>query len=96
MHLSVKYILSTNSSFTNKVDSSTVAVSSSTASWQPSIDPSDNQQYWVKASSYDGYEYGTETDASTFILNNENDAPDAFALLSPVGGEQRLHRLIQF
>ena len=86
--LSVKYILSTNSSFTNKVDSSTVAVSSSTASWQPSIDPSDNQQYWVKASTYDGYEYGAETDASTFILNNENDAPDAFTLSSPVGGEE--------
>ena len=86
--LSVKYILSTNSSFTNKVDSSTVAVSSSTASWQPSIDPSDNQQYWVKASTYDGYEYGAETDASTFILNNENDAPDAFALSSPVGGAE--------
>ena len=70
--LSVKYILSTNSSFTSKIDSSTVVVSSSIASWQPSIDPSDNQQYWIKALTYDGYEYGAETDASTFILNNEN------------------------
>ena len=64
---SVKYLLSTNSSFTSKVDSSTVEVSSSAASWQPSIDPLDNQQYWVKALTYDGYEYGAETDASTFI-----------------------------
>ena len=31
---------------------------------------------------------GTETDASTFILNNENDAPDAFTLSSPVGGAE--------
>ena len=86
--LYVKYLLSTNSSFTSKVDSSTVEVSSSAASWQPSIDPLDNQQYWVKALSYDGYEFGTETDASTFIINSENDAPNAFTLSSPVGGAE--------
>ena len=86
--LSVKYILSTNNTFTNKVDSATVTVESSTTSWDPDIDASDNQQYWVKALTYDGYEYGPETDASTFILNNENDAPDAFTLSSPVGGAE--------
>ena len=80
------YYLSDNAAFSSYLDSALVLFDNAnqeSVSWQPSIDPLDNQQYWVKAKGWDGYEYGNETTVYTFVINNANDTPASFALLAP-------------
>ena len=84
--VSVFYYLSDNATFSSYLDSALVLFDNAnqeSVSWQPSIDPLDNQQYWVKAKGWDGYEYGNETTVYTFVINNANDTPASFALLTP-------------
>ena len=84
--VSVFYYLSDNATFSSYLDSALVLFDNAnqeSVSWQPSIDPVDNQQYWVKAKGWDGYEYGNETTVYTFVINNANDTPASFALLTP-------------
>ena len=68
-------MLSDNAGFSPLVDSALVYFDPSGAdvSWQPTVDPLDNQQYWIKAKGYDGYEYGNESNTYSFMINSEND-----------------------
>jgi len=48
----------------------------------------DNQQYWWRAKTYDGYEYCNFSNPESFILNAENDPPGEFELLTPENGTE--------
>ena len=43
----------------------------------------DNARYWWTAQSYDGFEYSALAGPESFLVNNENDAPQAFSTLHP-------------
>ena len=67
-----------------KLDSSTaVTEGTDTTGWQVTATLPDNGQYFWTVSTNDGYEESTVSTAASFLLNISNDAPDAFALLSP-------------
>ena len=86
----VYYMLSDNAGFSPLVDSALVYFdpSEDDVSWQPTVDPLDNQQYWIKAKGYDGYEYGNESNTYSFMINSENDAPAAFTLTTPTDSSE--------
>jgi hypothetical protein len=86
----VYYMLSDNEGFSPLVDSALVYFNPSGAdvSWQPTVDPLDNQQYWIKAKGYDGYEYGNESNTYSFMINSENDAPASFSAIYPVDSSE--------
>jgi parallel beta-helix repeat protein len=52
-------------------------------SWQVSVSLSDNNQYWWYARSYDGYEMSELANASSFLVNTENNPPGIFNLTYP-------------
>jgi len=84
----VYYMLSDNAGFSPLVDSALVYLDPNLAGveavWQPTVDALDNQQYWIKAKGYDGYEYGNESNTYSFAINSENDAPTGFTLTYPL------------
>jgi predicted outer membrane repeat protein len=86
----VYYMLSDTAGFSPLVDSALVYFDPSGAdvSWQPTVDPLDNQQYWIKAKGYDGYEYGNESNTYSFMINSENDSPAAFTLTTPTDSSE--------
>ncbi|MBT6939794.1 MAG: hypothetical protein HN994_05320, partial [Candidatus Marinimicrobia bacterium] len=88
----VYYMLSDNAGFSPLVDSALVYFDEATGmadvTWQPTVDPLDNQQYWIKAKGYDGYEYGNESNTYSFMINSENDAPASFSTIYPVDSSE--------
>ena len=87
----VFYMLSDNEEFNPLADSALVYFDQemqADVTWQPTIDPIDNQQYWVKAKGYDGYEYGNESNTYSFIINSENDTPSTFEAIYPIDSSE--------
>jgi len=73
-----------DTTLTTKLDSATtVTEGTDTTSWQVIATLPDNGQYFWTVSTNDGYEESTVSTAASFLLNISNDAPAAFALLSP-------------
>jgi hypothetical protein len=73
-----------DATLTTKLDSVTaITEGTDTTSWQVTATLPDNGQYFWTVSTNDGYEESAVSDAVSFLLNIANDAPAAFALLSP-------------
>jgi len=51
--------------------------------WQVIVQLADNNQFWWYARSYDGYEMSAITNAASFLVNTENNAPGYFTLTYP-------------
>jgi hypothetical protein len=73
-----------DATLTTKLDSLTALTEGTdTTSWQITATLPDNGQYFWTVSTNDGYEESTVSTAASFLLNISNDAPAAFALLTP-------------
>jgi len=83
-NLTYSFNLYDDESLTNKIDSvSDVSEDIDTTSWTVTVDLPDNQQYFWTVLAHDGFEQGPASNPSSFILNDINDPPGAFSLLSP-------------
>jgi len=70
---------------TTKLDSATaIAEGTDTTSWQITGSLPDNGQYFWTVSTNDGYEESAVSDAGSFLLNTDNNAPEAFTLSMPL------------
>ncbi len=56
-------------------------------SWYVPAILNDNARYWWTVQVYDGYEYSAIAGPESFLVNNYNDVPDEFSLLSPEAEE---------
>jgi len=55
-----------------------------TISWTVSVVLDDNAQLRWRVKAYDGYEYNSLSEMSTFLFNISNDTPNEFLLISPI------------
>ncbi|MBC8527454.1 MAG: PKD domain-containing protein, partial [Candidatus Cloacimonetes bacterium] len=87
--LTYDFELATDVTFNNILFSqSNVTEGIDTTSCQVTITLTDNQQYWWRAKTYDGYEYCNYANPESFVLNSENEPPGEFELLTPENGTE--------
>jgi hypothetical protein len=74
-----------DATLTTKLDSATaITEGTDTTSWQVTATLPDNGQYFWTVSTNDGYEESAVSDAGSFLLNTDNNAPDIFTLSMPL------------
>jgi len=87
--LTYDFELATDVTFNNILFSqSNVTEGIDSTSCQVTATLTDNQQYWWRAKTYDGYEYCNYSNPESFILNAENEPPGEFELLTPENGTE--------
>ena len=86
--LTYSYWVYSDNILTNLVDSAANQLARpDTSSWQINSILENNSQYWWIAQASDGFESGSASELSSFIVDTGNDSPSPFSLLNPIGME---------
>jgi len=82
--LAYDFQLSSDSDFSEIIEYAvSVEEGLDSTSWTTSIAHPDNEQYWWRTASYDGFENSEYSASASFVMNAVNDHPTEFELLIP-------------